>query len=59
LDEAWKVQPDVQIFTRSKRGFFRLEGNVPEFKEFYVRKEVWKEESLERWEKMMRDNGRR
>lgn len=58
LDEAWKVQPDVQIYTRSKRSFFKLDGSVPEFKEFYRRDEVWRAESLERWEKMMRDNGR-
>lgn len=50
LDEAWKVQPDVQIFTRSKRSFFELDGSVPEFEETYKKEDVWREESLARWE---------
>ncbi|KAJ5684523.1 uncharacterized protein N7477_000868 [Penicillium maclennaniae] len=58
LDEAWKVQPDVQIYTRSKRSFFTLDGSVPEFEEYYKRDGVWRAESLERWAKMMRDNGK-
>lgn len=59
LDEAWKVQPDVQIYTRSKRGFYVLDGSVPEFEEYYKRDAVWSEESLKRWEKIMQGIGRR
>jgi hypothetical protein len=50
LDEAWRVGPDVHIYTVSKRGFFQLDGSVPQFEGFYPRKEeVWREESLERY----------
>jgi hypothetical protein len=50
LDEAWRVGPDVHIYTRSKRDFVRLDDRVPQFREFYPREEVWREESIERWE---------
>ncbi|KAH1486890.1 hypothetical protein KXV92_003448 [Aspergillus fumigatus] len=50
LDEAWRVGPDVHIFTRSKRDFVRLEDRVPQFREFYIREQIWRKESLERWE---------
>jgi hypothetical protein len=50
LDEAWRVGPDVHIYTRSKRDFVRLDDRVPQFREFYPREEVWREESIKRWE---------
>lgn len=53
LDQAWKVQPDVHIYTRSKRSFFVLDGSVPEFEEYYKREVVWREDSLKRWEKII------
>jgi hypothetical protein len=49
LDEAWRVGPDVHIYTRSMRDFMRLDDRVPQFREYYRREEVWREESLERW----------
>jgi hypothetical protein len=59
LDEAWKVRPDVHIYTQSRRGFFKLDGLVPEFEGFYPRKEgVWREESLGRWEVLMKMDGK-
>jgi hypothetical protein len=57
LDEAWKVQPDVHIYTQSKRSFFKLDGLIPEFEEFYPMKEgVWREESIGRWEVHMKSD---
>ncbi|RHZ45464.1 GFA family protein [Aspergillus thermomutatus] len=53
LDEAWKVGPDVHIYTRSKRSFVRLDDGVPQFTGFYPGvEEVWCEQSLERWAKI-------
>ncbi|KAJ5815467.1 hypothetical protein N7474_007244 [Penicillium riverlandense] len=54
LDEAWKVQPDVHIYTRSKRGFFTLDDSIPQYGAFYPRKEdVWREDSMDRWRKLV------
>lgn len=59
LDEAWKVQPDAHIYTQSRRSFFKLDGLIPEFEEFYPKKEgVWREESIVRWEELMRSDGK-
>ncbi|GFF36928.1 hypothetical protein IFM61606_03063 [Aspergillus udagawae] len=53
LDEAWKVGPDVHIYTRSKRGFFRLDDGLPQFSGYYPSvDEVWSKQSLERWAKI-------
>lgn len=55
LDEAWKVQPDVHIYTQSRRGFFKLDGLIPEFEQFYPKMEdVWSQESIGRWEVLMK-----
>lgn len=56
LDEAWRVQPDVHIYTRSKRGFFTLDDSIPQYSAFYPRKEdVWREDSLVRWGKLVQE----
>lgn len=58
LDEAWKVQPDVHIYTRSRRMFFKLDGSIPEFEGYYPSKAgVWSPESLIRWEKLAEMEG--
>lgn len=55
LDEAWKVQPDVHIYTQSKRGFFKLDGSIPAFNEFYPSREgIWRKESIDRWEEVLK-----
>lgn len=55
LDEAWKVQPDVHIYTQSKRGFFKLDESIPAFDAFYPnRAEIWREESMVRWHELMK-----
>ncbi|KAL2807957.1 hypothetical protein BJX63DRAFT_410900 [Aspergillus granulosus] len=54
LDEPWKVGPDVHIFTDSKREFVRLDDGVPQYGKFYMKfEDVWRKESLERWEKIL------
>lgn len=54
LDEAWKVQPEVHIYTRSKRDFFILKDSIPQYEAFYPRKEdVWRKDSLIRWGRLM------
>ena len=56
LDEGWRVDPDVHIYTRTKRAFVELNtngGKVPVFEEFYPdRKAFWRTESLERFDKL-------
>jgi hypothetical protein len=57
LDEPWRVDPDVHIFTRTKRAFVELktyDGKVPVFEEFYPdRKAFWRPESTERFDKLV------
>ena len=48
LDEPDHLSPDAHIFTASKQAWVRLPSDVPAFDEFYVRDEVWSEESLAR-----------
>lgn len=56
LDEAWKIQPDVHIYTRSKRSFFTLDDSVLQYSAFYPRKEdVWREDSVVRWRKLVQE----
>ncbi|RLL95653.1 hypothetical protein CFD26_103067 [Aspergillus turcosus] len=52
LDEAWRVGPEVHIYTASKRGFFSLGDSIPQFEGFYPKEEVWRKESLERWDRI-------
>ncbi|KAH8891025.1 hypothetical protein GQ53DRAFT_747281 [Thozetella sp. PMI_491] len=55
LDRAWEINPDVYIYTRSKRDFVSLpEDGRPKYDEFYPSKEaVWREGSLQRLEKLL------
>lgn len=54
LDEAWKVGPDVHIFTRSKRDFVKLDDGVKQFPAFYrSRKGVYREDAQERFAKLI------
>lgn len=56
LDEAWRVQPDVHIYTRSKRGFFTLDESIPQYSAYYTRKEdVWREDSIARWQNVVQE----
>lgn len=54
LDRGWLVQPDVVLYTRSRRPFVEVGGDgIPQFEEFYDRKEVWRPESLDRWARVL------
>lgn len=53
LDEAWRVNPDVHIYTRSKRPFVTLDDGAKQYEAFYAHwNEVYRPESIERWEKV-------
>ncbi|KAL2112402.1 hypothetical protein VUR80DRAFT_7757 [Thermomyces stellatus] len=50
LDYAWKIQPDVHIYTRNKRDFISITDGKPQFEEFYPDKEaVTRPEGLQRY----------
>jgi len=48
LDDPDRLSPDAHIFTASKQAWVKLPSDVPVFDAFYVRDEVWPEESLAR-----------
>ena len=48
LDDPGKVPPDIHIYTSSKQPWFVLPPGALAEKEYYVTKEVWPKESLER-----------
>jgi hypothetical protein len=50
LDDPAAVKPDVHIYTRSKMPWVALSTDVPSFEEFYPLREVWRPESLARFE---------
>ncbi|PSR79437.1 hypothetical protein BD289DRAFT_442400 [Coniella lustricola] len=52
LDRAWLVEPDLHLYVRSKRSFFKIEDGKPQFRAGYDRNAVWRKESLERWAKI-------
>ncbi len=55
LDKAWKVNPDVHIYARSKRDFVTLAPDgIPVYEEFYPsRKDMYRKESLQRFENIL------
>ena len=48
LDDPGCLPPDAHIFTASKQAWVVLPADVPAFDAFYVRDEVWSQESLAR-----------
>lgn len=50
LDDPGAVKPDVHIFTRSKLPWVVIPDGVPSFEAFYSLREVWRPESLARFE---------
>lgn len=51
LDRAWEVDPDLHIYTRSRRAFVQLVDGKPQFEAYYPSREaLLKPEALERWE---------
>ena len=49
LDDPGAVEPDVHIFTRSKRAWVGLPAGAREYEVFYDPAEVWSDESRARW----------
>jgi hypothetical protein len=48
LEEPGRFPPDVHIFTESKQPWVTLSDSAPEFKQYYSRKQLWPQETLER-----------
>jgi hypothetical protein len=52
LDKPWEVEPDVHIYTRSRRAFVDIADGKPQFSEYYPSREaLLRPDALERWEK--------
>lgn len=48
LDDPGRLPPDVHIYTAAKQPWFELPEDALAVEEYYITKEVWREESLER-----------
>jgi hypothetical protein len=48
LDEAFRIRPDIHIFTASKQPWIVLAADVPAVPEYYDRQQYWPAESLAR-----------
>lgn len=54
LDEPWRLDPDVHIYTRSKRGFVTIEDGPKRYEAFYPDyREVYRTEGVERFDKLI------
>lgn len=40
LDRAWEIDPDVHIFTRSRRTFVAIDDGKPQFEAYYASREA-------------------
>ena len=52
LDEAWRLPPDIHIFTASKQPWVVLPAEQASVAEYYDAREVWPEDSLARWKQL-------
>lgn len=50
LDNPDTLAPDVHIFTASKQPWVMLSGSAPIYAEFYERRDVWGQGSIDRYE---------
>jgi len=50
LDDPDSIAPDIHIFTRSKVSWLVLPDDVPVMDEYYDRRIIWSEDSLERYD---------
>jgi len=53
LDNPDLLPPDVHIFTASKQPWVVLSAGTPVFSEYYDRKQVWRADSLARFETLL------
>jgi hypothetical protein len=52
LDNPDALPPDVHIFTSSRQPWVLLSESAPAFAEYYDRKTVWSQDSLDRFERI-------
>ncbi|WP_198650459.1 GFA family protein [Saccharospirillum mangrovi] len=52
LDDAQQLPPDVHIFTSTKQPWVVLPESTPAFEAYYNRDEVWRAESLARFQQL-------
>lgn len=50
LDDPDVLAPNVHIFTASKQPWVTLAGNAQSYAEYYERKDVWSQSSIDRFE---------
>lgn len=50
LDNPDVLPPDVHVLTASKQPWVMLDDNAPSYSEFYDREDVWRQDSLDRFE---------
>jgi hypothetical protein len=53
LDDPARTPPDVHIYTSTKQPWFKLPADALAVEEYYVTKEVWPADSLERLDVLM------
>jgi hypothetical protein len=49
LDDPTVLPPDVHILTACKQPWVTLPSDVPSYADFYDRKDIWRQESLDRF----------
>ncbi len=53
LDNPNALKPDINIFTSTKQEWIQLSDNIPRVEEYYLKKDYWPAESIERFNKLM------
>ncbi len=49
LDNPNALKPDINIFTSTKQEWIQLSDNIPRVEEYYLKKDYWPAESIERF----------
>ena len=53
LDRPWDIEPDVHIYTRSRKGYLSFNDGKPEFEDYYPSREaLLRPDALERFQKL-------
>jgi len=53
LDEVDQMPPDIHIFTSTKQAWLELPAGALVFEQYYDRKQVWNDEQLKRFERLL------
>jgi len=48
LDQAWRIKPDIHIYTSTRQPWLLLPADVPASEAYYERSKLWPPESLAR-----------